>query len=447
MSTAGCSCISCGPGKIPVQCSAPRELTKTILPPYRIEPPDVLQVDALNVVPKAPYKLRMLDSLVIRVSNALPDAPLNGVFVIEMGGFVNLGFPYGRAKVSGMTVDEAKVVIEDQLKQTLREPIVSVAINDVVGKQQIAGPAPGHARRNDLVGQLRQRGGRRPNLAGSQRQHRTLPRQGSGRARGFRRGVQLQQQELLRHHAGRQLGDGVTKFPITGNDTVLDAIAQISGLTSISSTKIWIARPGHTAGGCDQILPVDWIGLTQRGDATTNYQLLPGDRVYVAEDKLVTLDNYLAKIIAPMERVFGIALLGNSTVHSFKAATTAPAPARDAGHAAEFGSLKLEYGIPIANSIRASVAALCAARRGNVVLLASGCVGHDQLRLKDPSPCHMQCELQSSGAARSGMPRLSSHLLDSVGGRLPALPAATRGVYPMLELRRRRNWFPLRRHK
>lgn len=316
--TAGCNCISCGPGKIPVQCTAPRELTKTILPPYRIEPPDILQVDALSVVPKAPYKLRMLDSLVIRVSNALPDAPISGVFVIEMGGFVNLGFPYGRVKVSGMTVDEAKVVVEDQLKQTLREPIVNVAINDVVGKQQIAGQ---HLVTQDGTISLGSYGS--VVVVGQ-----TLPEAKATIERFLTKELEEPEisVEVFGYNSknyyvitqGAQLGDGVTKFPITGNDTVLDAIAQINGLTSISSTKIWIARPGHTQGGCDQLLPVDWIGLTQRGDPTTNYQLLPGDRVYVAEDKLVTLDNYMAKIISPMERVFGIALLGNSTVQSFK---------------------------------------------------------------------------------------------------------------------------------
>src|SRR5215470_12918945 len=47
---------------VPVEPSAPRELTKVILPPYRIEPPDLLQIDAILVVPKSPYRLRMLDS-------------------------------------------------------------------------------------------------------------------------------------------------------------------------------------------------------------------------------------------------------------------------------------------------------------------------------------------------------------------------------------------------
>src|SRR6266536_2822053 len=82
-----CSQTCCGPtcpqhcrSTVPVEPSAPRELTKVVLPPYRIEPPDILQIDAIRVVPKSPYHLRMLDSLVIQVQNALPDAPIAGTF-------------------------------------------------------------------------------------------------------------------------------------------------------------------------------------------------------------------------------------------------------------------------------------------------------------------------------------------------------------------------------
>jgi hypothetical protein len=31
----------------------------------------------------------------------------------------------------------------------------------------------------------------------------------------------------------------------------------------------------------EQILPVDWNGITRAGNTRTNYQLLPGDRLYV----------------------------------------------------------------------------------------------------------------------------------------------------------------------
>jgi polysaccharide export outer membrane protein len=69
-------------------------------------------------------------------------------------------------------------------------------------------------------------------------------------------------------------------YPIRGNETVLDAIL-LAGLRSNSlPEKAYVARP-HAQGGGDQILAIDWQGITQRGDTTTNYQLMPGDRVYV----------------------------------------------------------------------------------------------------------------------------------------------------------------------
>lgn len=36
---------------------------------------------------------------------------------------------------------------------------------------------------------------------------------------------------------------------------------------------------------------------------------MPGDRVFVAEDKLIALDNFVDKVIGPIERVVGFNLL------------------------------------------------------------------------------------------------------------------------------------------
>ena len=81
----------------------------------------------------------------------------------------------------------------------------------------------------------------------------------------------------------------------------------------MSSKRIWIARPGQGSDGCDQIYPVDWPSITQCGAVATNYQVLPGDRIYVAEDRLVAFDNHLAKLISPFERMMGFTLLGTQT--------------------------------------------------------------------------------------------------------------------------------------
>ena len=53
--------------------------------------------------------------------------------------------------------------------------------------------------------------------------------------------------------------DEVLRITITGNETVLDAIAQIGGLQQISRKKIWISRPNPK--GEDSILPVDSLTL------------------------------------------------------------------------------------------------------------------------------------------------------------------------------------------
>ncbi len=70
------------------------------------------------------------------------------------------------------------------------------------------------------------------------------------------------------------------KFPVTGNETVLDAIVT-AGLKSNSlPEKAYLVRP-HPAGGPDQVLKIDWIGIKERGDTLTNYQIFPGDRIII----------------------------------------------------------------------------------------------------------------------------------------------------------------------
>jgi polysaccharide export outer membrane protein len=74
------------------------------------------------------------------------------------------------------------------------------------------------------------------------------------------------------------------RFPIRGNETVLDAILQ-AGLKSNSlPEKAYLVRP-HTPGEPDEVLKIDWCAIRERGDTLTNYQLFPGDRVIVPGTK------------------------------------------------------------------------------------------------------------------------------------------------------------------
>ncbi len=294
--------------------NAPKELHKAILPDYVIEPPDILVVDAIHIVPKSPYLLRTLDSLMIQVVGTLPDQPITGVHLIAPGGVVNLGVSYGAVKVSGMNVTEATGAIKTHLAKFLKDAEVSVALADIAARQQINGEL--------LVG---------PDGKITLGSYGSVSVVGKTIAEA-KQAIEKHLEKFLEDPQvsvnvfaynskvyyvivqGAGQGDGLYRFPNTGNETVLDALSQINGLDQRSSIKIWIARPGRNSMGGDQILPVDWLGITQRGDIQTNFQVFPGDRVYVAEDRWVAFDTSLGKLFAPFERIFGFALLGTGAV-------------------------------------------------------------------------------------------------------------------------------------
>ena len=99
---------------------------------------------------------------------------------------------------------------------------------------------------------------------------------------------------------------------------MLDAVSYVGGLSQVSSKRIWIARPAPGDFGCEQILPVDWDAITQGASTATNYQILPGDRLYVAEDRMVAANNLIGKFTAPLERLLGVSSLGSSTVRNLQ---------------------------------------------------------------------------------------------------------------------------------
>jgi protein involved in polysaccharide export with SLBB domain len=115
---------------------------------------------------------------------------------------------------------------------------------------------------------------------------------------------------------GAGFGDQVFEVPITGNETVLDAIANVRGTSPASSKRIWISRPAPQGTGCYQVIPVDWIAITRGGETRTNYQLMPGDRVFLAEDRIFAMGSVISAVLNPVERALGFTLLGAQTMQS-----------------------------------------------------------------------------------------------------------------------------------
>lgn len=297
----------------PVYQTMPRELSKVVLPEYVIEPPDILMIEGIHIVPKAPYRLRTLDVLSIQVSGALPEAQISGLYPVEPGGMINLGVDYGSVRVAGMTAKEAEQAILQHLSQYLSAPGVSVTLAQMASSQQILGDflvqpdgtiTLGSYGNVSVVGNTVEQA--REVIEAHLTNFLDEP-EISLSVQAFNSKVYY----VVLQGAG--LGDGVFKYPVTGNETVLDAIANIQGLEQVSSKKIWVARP--TNDPCQvQVLPVDYYAVTERASPHTNYQLMPGDRVFIAEDKLVAWDTQIAKITAPLERIMGFTLLGVGTV-------------------------------------------------------------------------------------------------------------------------------------
>ena len=72
---------------------------------------------------------------------------------------------------------------------------------------------------------------------------------------------------------------------ITGQDTVLDALNRSGGLTQeMLAVNIRLVRPAPPGTCCELILPVNLDAIVTKGDTTTNYQLLAGDRLVVYRD-------------------------------------------------------------------------------------------------------------------------------------------------------------------
>jgi polysaccharide biosynthesis/export protein len=290
--------------------NVPRELAKTSLPDYVIEPPDVLLIDAISLISIGPHRVGPLDVLTIDVTPTFPGRPISGPYQVDGRGAINLGAPYGIVAVAGLDIDAATQAVQKHLQRTLDKPIVSLSLAQSASGQQISGE---HLVGPDGTVTIGSYG--RVFVTG------LTVDQARGRIEEFLRRSALEVKlsvDVAGYNSkvyyviteGAGFGDGVARFPVTGNETVLDAIAQINGISQVSSKQVWIARPAPDHVGCDQILPVDWVAITKGGATQTNYQVMPGDRIFIAENQLVATDTALAKFLAPIERVLGVTLLG-----------------------------------------------------------------------------------------------------------------------------------------
>jgi polysaccharide export outer membrane protein len=297
----------------------PKELNKVSLPPYVVETPDILQIEAIRVIPLPPYRLEPLDVLYLTAENVFETAPLTGLYPIDPDGTINLGPKYGGTiRLVDLSTEEAQKALQEKIRKFAPKAEVTVSLAQSRGVQQITGQ---HIVRPDGTVSLGSYGS------------------------VYVAGLSLAQvKQAIEEHLSQYLyrpevsvdvyaynskfyyvitdfagsGEQVVRLPHTGNETVLDAVSLVGGLSALSSRKIWVARPAPTECGQDQILPVDWCGITRRGQVKTNYQLMPFDRVYIMGQPLTKVDTYMARVLAPVNRALTSTLLGASVYQSFR---------------------------------------------------------------------------------------------------------------------------------
>jgi polysaccharide biosynthesis/export protein len=182
---------------------------------------DPHQPKELEMVSMPPYVIEPPDELEVSVRPAAVEMPLTSV-TVQADGVVDLGF-VGDVYLAGLTLAQAEQKIAEHLEpiarqKQIKEP-VDVSVRLVNGSQ---------SKYYYVMGVVTTQG----------------------------------------------------KFPIVGNETVLDAILAAGLLAKSQPDNAYVVRP-HPVNGQDQILKIDWEGITKRGDTMTNYQLFPGDRLIV----------------------------------------------------------------------------------------------------------------------------------------------------------------------
>jgi polysaccharide export outer membrane protein len=239
----------------PIGGVAPNEGNKALLPPYIIEPSDII---------------------LVKLYKDLRDEPqeVDGQYLVGADGTINLGI-YGRVRVAGYTFEAARDAIGVQLQKRIRG-------NPKLDSNQK--PTGEYEPLHDLIA---------VDLIQSNSKFCYVIADGAG------------------------YGITVLRVPVTGGDTVLDAVAKsFAGLPPQSSPKkVWLAR-ANAAEGSPKLFPVDWNGITRRAALATNYQVIPGDRIFVNANPLVTLSNRTQQVLQTPQQIAGAALLGSSLYNS-----------------------------------------------------------------------------------------------------------------------------------
>ena len=245
-----------------------REKNMTSQPDYVVGPPDLIQIEVLE---------------------ALPGRPISAVErLVRPDGTITLGF-YGDIYVSGLTLKEIKVKLIIHLRQFLTDEALGLVAQQDDDPRRAS---TGNPKANDAFY--------------------------VDPADSDRVSVDVASYNSQVYYV---LGDvnSPGRLPLTGNETVLDALQYAGGLDpSAATNNIRLVRPAPPGACCAQTLPVNIAAIMQAGDTTTNYQLMAGDRLFVYRDPIVRTTIFINRLAAPFNSVVNTLLTYSFTARSVK---------------------------------------------------------------------------------------------------------------------------------
>jgi polysaccharide biosynthesis/export protein len=282
-----------------VQSVPPTEVKMAPLPPYEIESPDILLISDVQLVPKEPYTIQPLDILQVEAdpNSTKFDNQIRGLYLVEPAGMLNLGAAYGKIKVAGLSLSEARAAVLKQLRKTLKDPKVTMTLNESGGKQQVSGE---HLVGPDGTINLGPYGQVYVSQLTIPEAKEAIEKKLAETFEKPKVSVDIYAYNSKVYYVitrGHGFGDNIQRYPVTGNETVLDAISQVQGLSLLGNPKVWIERPKSRYSSVEKKFEVKWDEITQGGGANLNYQILPGDRIYI--DNPQTLGKDPKKLDAP----------------------------------------------------------------------------------------------------------------------------------------------------
>ncbi len=89
--------------------------------------------------------------------------------------------------------------------------------------------------------------------------------------------------------------------PYRGEETVLDLLQRVGGITSGAEPReIWVVRAHVAEGKRPQVFPVDLKAIVLKHDDRTNLRLEPGDQVFIGETRKSSLKKCVPPFLLPL---------------------------------------------------------------------------------------------------------------------------------------------------